>query len=107
MDNVSDMVDQASWPKGWHAPSLDRLANLRVNQSSSRWSLVGMFAIGLATGAIACYALTQRAEIKRLAGRALNLGDGVTAYVEVEDAKPVSVTSSRPNHRRKSESEVL
>ena len=107
MDNVSDMIDQASWPKGWPAPSLDRLVTVRENPSSRRWSLLGMFAIGMATGAIAFYAVSQRSEIKRLAGRALNLGDGLTPFGEVDVAKSVSVTSSRRNHRRKAESEVL
>jgi hypothetical protein len=69
--------------------------------------MFGMFAIGLVAGAIGSYAVTQRSEIKRLAGRAFMTSDDTPLELrEVAVAKPVSVTSHRANHRRKARVEV-
>jgi hypothetical protein len=66
-----------------------------------------MFAIGLVAGAIGSYAVTQRSQIKRLAGRALMARREVLGeFGEVEAPNPVSVASRRSNHRRKAALEV-
>jgi len=66
-----------------------------------------MFAIGLVAGAIGSYAVTQRSQIKRLAGRALMARREVLGeFGGVEAANPASVTSRSSNHRRKATVEV-
>jgi len=66
-----------------------------------------MFAIGLIAGVIGSYAMTQRAQIKRLVTRALISADKGSGEPEgVSGTKSVAVTSHRSNHRRKAEAEV-
>lgn len=96
-----------SWAKRWNDASLRRLANLREPSPSRRWPLVGMFALGLLAGAIGSYAVTQRSQLKRLAELAFRMKDeAFDESAEVEETKPVSVTSHRLNHRRKAAVEV-
>lgn len=101
------MTDFRSLAKRWNQAHLGEIASLRRPSPPRRWPFVGMFAIGLVAGAIGSYAVMQRAQIKRLAKRALMarrqlLGE----FGGVEAAKPVSVTSHRVNHRRKAALEV-
>jgi hypothetical protein len=104
------MTDLRSWAKKWNDASLRQIATMRERESSRRWPLVGMFAIGLVAGAIGSYAVTQRSQIKLMARRALMLRDEVVGeFGMAEVAKPVSVTShrsNRSNHRRKAAAEV-
>jgi hypothetical protein len=66
-----------------------------------------MFAIGLVTGAIGSYAVTQRSQIKRFASRALMARREVLGeFGGVEAAKPDLTTAHRSNHRRKAAVEV-
>ena len=101
------MTNLRSWAKRWNDASLRQIAILREPSPPSRWPLVGMFAIGLAAGAIGSYAVTQRSQIKRFVRRALIARREVLAELAgVEAAKPISVTSHRSNHRRKAAVEV-
>jgi hypothetical protein len=96
-----------SWAKRWNDTSLRQIAILREPSPYRRWPLVGMFTIGLVTGAIGSYAVMQRSQIKLLARRALIARRQVLDELgAVEVAKPVSVTSRRSNHRRKAAVEV-
>ena len=127
------MIDLRSWPKEWNAAALRAFASLTDDsaatlkrlatlpevsadtlrrlvpfpgRSSPRgWPLVGMFTLGLVAGAMGFYAVTKRAEIARVAKRALSMDDELSSFGEI-DSKPVSVTTHRSNHRRKAESEV-
>jgi hypothetical protein len=66
-----------------------------------------MFAMGLLAGAIGSYAITQRAQIKRLVTRAFISADEGSGEPEgVSDTKSADVTSHRLNHRRKAAVEV-
>ena len=95
------MTNLRSWANRW------QLANVREPKPSHRWPLVGMFAIGLAAGAIGSYAVTQRSHIKSLGRRALaTRRGGLSEFGGVEVAKPVPVTSHRSNHRRRAAVEV-
>jgi hypothetical protein len=68
--------------------------------------MFGMLALGLVVGvAIGGYAVSQRTQMKRLAGYADRMGDELDAAGEVDDT-PASVTTHRSNHRRKATSEV-
>lgn len=99
------MIDLRSWPKRWNEGSLGRIATL-PESSTDRWSLVGAFVIGLAAGAITCYAVVQRSQIERLARRAIDVGDEPDPFGGIESSKSVSVTSHRSNHRPKAVVEV-
>ena len=101
------MTDLRSWAKRWNDASLRQIATLREPSRPGGWPLVGMFAIGLVAGAIGSYAVTQRAQIRRLAtlafmAKARTLDESERVAV----TKPVSVTSHRSNHRRKAGAEV-
>jgi len=101
------VTDFRSLAKRWNEASRRHVAILREPSPPSRWPLLGMFAIGLAAGAIGSYAVTQRSQIKLLATRALNARrQFLDELGEVEVAKPVSVASHRSNHRRKAVVEV-
>jgi hypothetical protein len=101
------MTDLRAWVKRWNDASLRQIATLREPSPRSPWPLLGMLAIGLVAGAIGSYAVTQRSQIKRLARRALmERYQAKRELRAVEDAKPVSVTSHRSNHRRKAAAEV-
>ena len=98
------MTDFKSWPKKWNDASLsDFVAMPEFKQSGGQWPLFGMLALGLVAGAaIGGYAVTQRAEIKRLAKHARRMGEELSAMGDVDVVKP----PSRSNHRRKATSEV-
>ena len=104
MGGTGDIVsDLRTWVKRWNEASLRRIVTLREPASSRRWPLFGMFAIGLVAGAVGSYAVTQRSQIKRLATLAfMARNEGFDEVREDEVAQPVSVTSHRSNHRRKS-----
>ena len=96
------MTDFRSWPKKWNDTSLgDYVALPEFKQSGGQWSLLGMLAVGLVAGAaIGGYAVSQRAEMKRLAKKVHHIGEMASA-AEDEADKPV-MTTQRSNHRRKS-----
>jgi len=98
------VTDFRSWPKKWTEASLSDFVSLpEFKQSGGQWPLFGMLALGLVAGAaIGGYAVSQRAEIKRLAKHAKRMGEELSAMGEVDVVKP----ASRSNHRRKATSEV-
>jgi len=101
------VTDLRAWANRLSDASLRQLANLREPQPSRRWPLLGMFALGLVAGAIGSYAVTQRSQFKRLAELAFRMKDeALDESGEVEETKPVSVTTHRLNHRRKAVVEV-
>lgn len=93
--------------RSWNEAALERIAAALPKRSESRpWPMFGMLALGLVAGvAIGGYAMSQRSQIKRLAGYAHRVGDELAAAGEVED-ESVAVTTHRSNHRRKATSEV-
>ena len=94
-----------SWPKKWNNSTLGDYATLPEFQPSRTWPMVGMLALGLVAGAaIGGYAVSQRAQMKRLAKRARRMGEELAARGEVDVIRPESET--RSNHRRKATSEV-
>ena len=101
------MTNLRSLAKRWNDASLRQIAILREPPRTSRWPLVGMFAIGLVAGAIGSYAVAQRSQIKGIAGRALATRSAGLGEIDgVEVGKPISVTSHRSNHRRRAAVEV-
>ena len=98
------MIDFRSWPKKWNDASLgDFVAMPEFKQSGGQWSMFGMLALGLVAGAvIGGYAVTQRAEIKRLAKHARRMGEELAAMGDADSVQP----ATRSNHRRKATSEV-
>ena len=98
------MSDFRSWPKKWNDTSLgDYVALPEFKQSGGQWSLLGMLALGLVAGAaIGGYAVSQRAQMKRLAKHARRMGDELAAMGDGDVVKP----ATRSNHRRKATSEV-
>jgi hypothetical protein len=98
------VTDFRSWPKKWNEASLSDFVTLpEFKQSGGQWPLFGMLALGLVAGAlIGGYAVTQRAEIKRLARHARRMGEELSALGDVDVVKP----TSRSNHRRKAKLEV-
>lgn len=101
------MTDLRAWAKKWNDASLRQIASLREPSRPSGWPLAGMFAMGLLAGVIGSYAITQRAQIKRLVTRALISADVGSGEPEgASDIKSVTVTSHRSNHRRKAAAEV-
>ena len=98
------MRDFTSWPKKWNDTSLGDYVTLpEFKQSGGHWSLLGMLALGLVAGAeIGGYAVSQRAEMKRLVKRARRMGEDLAAIEDMDIDKP----ATRSNHRRKATSEV-
>ena len=98
------MTDFRSWPKKWNDTSLgDFVAMPEFKQSGGQWSMFGMLALGLVAGAaIGGYAVTQRAEMKRLAKHARRMGEELAAMGDADAVQP----ATRSNHRRKATSEV-
>jgi hypothetical protein len=91
-----------SWPKQWNDAAMRRIAE-RLDTPRSAWPLVGMLALGLFAGAaIGGYAVSQRAQLKRLSAYALGMGDGLDDM----DTPDPQLTVPRSNHRRKATSEV-
>jgi hypothetical protein len=99
------VIDLRSWPKKWNDAGLRDIAILPENSPTRAWPLLGMLAIGLFAGAaLGGYAVSQRAQMRRLAKHAHRMGDEL-AEMGKADAEPAA-TSSRSNHRRKATSEV-
>src|ERR1700682_6320849 len=99
-------MDFRSCPKKWNDASLGELVALPEYPQARPWPLLGMLAIGLLAGAaIGGYAVSQRAQMKRLVKQAHRMGDELAVVAEVELTEPVVVTQ-RSNHRRKARSEV-
>lgn len=97
------MTDFRSWPKKWNDASLGDYVALPEFKQGQQWSLFGMLALGLVAGAaIGGYAVSQRAQMRRLAKHARRMGDELAAMGEVDVVKP----ATRSNHRRKARSEV-
>jgi hypothetical protein len=101
-------MDLRSWPKRWNDTSLRDIATLPEFPSSRPWPLLGMFAVGLVVGAtLGGYAVSQRAQMNRLAKRARRMGDELAAMGKTEAVEPMAAeTSNRADHRRKATSEV-
>lgn len=101
------MTDFRSWPKKWNDASLGDYVTLpEFKQRGDQWSLFGMLALGLVAGAaIGGYAMSQRAEMRRLAKRIHRLGDEL-ADAAGDQADEPAATTHRSNHRRKSSLEV-
>jgi hypothetical protein len=99
------VTDFRSWPKKWNDTSLGDYVTLpEFKQSGAQWSLLGMLALGLVAGAaIGGYAVSQRAEIKRLARKVRRIGDELAASADDEADEPGVPTRS---NRRKATSEV-
>jgi len=101
------VTDLRAWAKRWNDASLRQFASLREPSSSSRWPLIGVFAIGLVAGAVATYAVTQQTQIKLFARRALTARRELLGqFGEAEVANAGSATSPVSNHRRKAVVEV-
>jgi hypothetical protein len=99
------MTDFRSWPKKWNDASLGDFVALPEFKQSGQWPMFGMLALGLIAGAaIGGYAVSQRAQMKRLAKRARRMGDQLAAMGDTDDEKPA--VASRSNHRRKARSGV-
>jgi hypothetical protein len=96
----------ALWPKRWNDASLRDIATLPEFSRSRPWPMFGMLALGLVAGAaLGGYAVSQRAQIKRLAMRAQGMADEL-AMGEVEPDRRPAETIHRSNHGRKATSEV-
>ncbi len=93
-------LSEASWPKQLNEDSIRDLVSL-PRRSRSSWPLVGMFAIGVVAGAVACYAVAQRSEIKRL----FEMGYEPDGFAAIEEQR-TSPSYPSANHRRKATSEV-
>ena len=100
------MTDFRSWPKKWNDASLSDFVALPEFKQSGQWPLFGMLALGLVAGAaIGGYAVSQRAQMKRLAKHARRMGDELAA-MGTDEVKKSAASTSRSNHRRKATSEV-
>ena len=99
-------MDIRSWPKKWNDASLRQFATLPEFSPSPRpWPLLGMLALGLVAGvAIGGYTVSQRSHMRRLAGYAHRMGDGLADMSTDEVERPL--TAPRSNHRRKAAAEV-
>ncbi len=74
---------------------------------SSRWSLLGMLALGLVAGAaLSGYAVARNSHLKRFSAYTRRLGDGPVDAGSPEASTVVAATVPRSNHRRKATSEV-
>jgi hypothetical protein len=99
------VTDFRSWPKKWNDTSLGDYVALPEFKQSGQWPMFGMLALGLVAGAaIGAYAVSQRAQMKRLAKHARRMGDQLAAMGDADSEKPAAAT--RSNHRRKATSEV-
>jgi hypothetical protein len=99
------VTDFRSWPKKWNDASLGDFVTLPEFKQSGQWSMFGMLVLGLVAGAaIGGYAVSQRAQMKRLAKQARRMGKELAAIGNVDAGEPAAAT--RSNHRRKATSEV-
>jgi hypothetical protein len=88
------VIDLRSWPKKWNDAAVRRIATLPENSRSRPWPLLAMFALGLVAGAgLGGYAVSQRWQMKRLAGYAHRAGDELAAMGRVDAVKPQPVNS--------------
>jgi len=88
------VIDLRSWPKKWNDAAVRRIATLPENSRSRPWPLLAMFALGLVVGAgLGGYAVSQRWQMKRLAGYAYRAGDELAAMGRVDAVKPDPVKS--------------
>jgi hypothetical protein len=99
--------DLRTWGKYWNDAALERIgAGLPRHAQSRPWPMLGMLAIGLVAGAaLGGYAMSQRSQMRRLTTYARRMREGLAGMPELED-KPITVTSTPSNHRRKATSEV-
>jgi hypothetical protein len=96
-----------SWPKKWNDTAMRRLAWRYERPRTTRWSLLGMLALGLVAGAaVGGYAVSQRWRLKRLSEYANRMLDMRAEMGMPEGKAPTIVTVPRSNHRRKATSEV-
>jgi len=103
------MRDLRSWGKRWNEGALERIAASVPRREQSRpWPLLGMLAVGLVVGAtLGGYAVSQRAQMRRLAAYARRMGDELSAIGKDEPIKPAAAARSpRSNHSRKATVEV-
>ena len=100
------MTDFRSWPKKWNDASLGDLVTLPEFKQSGHWQLFGMLALGLVAGAaIGGYAVSQRAQMKRLAKHTRRIGEELAAMGTHGEVRPATA-KARSNHRRKAKVEV-
>ena len=98
------MSSLRSLPRQWNDAAVRRMAE-RLDRPRSGWPLLGMLALGLIAGAaIGGYAVSQRAQLKRLSAYTRRMGDGLTGMPTSDDEPELIVP--RSNHRRKATSEV-
>jgi HAMP domain-containing protein len=97
-----DLRDLRSLGKHWNDIAMQRIAASWPDNSRSRvWPMFGMLVIGLVAGAaIGGYAMSQRAEISRLAQHVRRMRGEVNSTDNL-DVEPVTVTTHRINSRRK------
>jgi len=102
------VIDPRSWGKHWNEAAIERFAASLPRRAQTRtWPLLGMLAVGLVTGAaIGGYAVSQRAQIKRLTKYAHRVREELAGMGEPEAEPVAGTTSIRSNHRRKAASEV-
>lgn len=102
------MRDLRAWGKRWNEAALERIANSLPRRAQPRpWPLLGMLAVGLVAGAaIGGYAVSQRAQLKRLTAYAHRMRDELKSTGEPKVNPVAVVASTRVNHRRKAASEV-
>jgi hypothetical protein len=100
------VTDLRSWPKKWNDASLSDFVALPEFKQSGQWPLFGMLALGLVAGAaIGGYAVSHRAQMKRLAKHARRMGVELAAMGASEEVGPASA-KARSNHRRRAKVEV-
>jgi hypothetical protein len=96
-----------SWPKQWNDAAMRRIANRFERPRRSLWPLIGVLGLGLVAGAaIGGYAVSQRAQLKRISTYARRMKFGL-AEIGTPDREPAEVISvPRSNHGRKATAEV-
>jgi len=96
-----------SWPREWNRAAMRRIAALEPQAPSRTWPLLGMLALGLVAGAaLGGYAVSQRAQIKRLAAYARRMRYDFAGSGELGHESVAVATPRRSNHRRKATTEV-
>ena len=99
-------MDFRSWRNRWNEATLPQIPILPFESRSRHVAPAGVLALGLAAGAaIGGYAVSQRAQINRLALHARRMRDEMTSMGQL-DEEPVVVTTHRSNHRPKTTSEA-
>ena len=105
---TADVVkDVKSWSKQWNDAAMRRIAAWPERRRPAPWPLLGMLAIGLVAGAaLGGYAVSQRAQLKRLAAYAQRMSVGLAEMRSPETQPEAADSNPRSNHRRKATSEV-